>query len=86
MLVNNAGVAHYMPIADLPADKARELVHVKVVAPTMLIRAAVPGMVARGEGTIINVAGMIAFVVPAPQAQGCPVARSTPGRSRISWR
>lgn len=68
MLVNNAGVAHYMPIADLPADKARELVHVKVVAPTMLIRAAVPGMVARGAGTIINVAGMIAFSGPAPQA------------------
>jgi uncharacterized protein len=69
MLVNNAGVAHYMPIADLPADKARELVHVKVVAPTMLIRAAVPGMMARGAGTIVNVAGMIAFSGPAPQAQ-----------------
>ena len=69
MLVNNAGVAHYMPIADLPADKARELVHVKVVAPTMLIRAAVPGMVARGAGTIVNVAGMIAFSGPASQAQ-----------------
>jgi uncharacterized protein len=69
MLVNNAGVAHYMPIADLPADKARELVHVKVVAPTMLIRAAVPGMVARGAGTIVNVAGMIAFSGPAPQPQ-----------------
>jgi uncharacterized protein len=69
MLVNNAGVAHYMPIADLPADKARELVHVKVVAPTMLIRAAVPGMVARGAGTIVNVAGMIAFSGPAQQAQ-----------------
>jgi hypothetical protein len=65
MLVNNAGVAHYMPIAQLPADKARELTHVKVVAPTMLIRAAVPGMVARGSGTIINVAGMIAFSGPA---------------------
>ena len=69
MLVNNAGVAHYMPIAQLPADKAAELVHVKVVAPTMLVRAAVPRMVARGEGTIINVAGMIAFSGPAPQAQ-----------------
>jgi hypothetical protein len=69
MLVNNAGVAHYMPIVQLPADKARELVHVKVVAPTMLIRAAVPGMVARGEGTIINVSGMIAFSGPAAQAQ-----------------
>jgi len=69
MLVNNAGVAHYMPIAQLPADKARELVHVRVVAPTMLIRASVPGMLARGEGTIINVSGMIAFSGPAIQAQ-----------------
>src|SRR5580704_2073026 len=39
MLVNNAGVAHYMPFAELPADKASELVHVKVAAPTMLARA-----------------------------------------------
>jgi uncharacterized protein len=69
MLVNNAGVAHYMPIAELPADKARELAHVKTVAPTMLIRAAVPGMLSRGEGTIVNVSGMIAFSGPAPQAQ-----------------
>jgi uncharacterized protein len=67
MLVNNAGVAHYMPITQLPADKANELVHVKVVAPTMLVRAAVPGMIERGEGSIINVAGMIAFSGPAPQ-------------------
>jgi short-subunit dehydrogenase len=67
MLVNNAGVAHYMPLADLPAGKARELVNVKVLAPTMLTRAALPGMQARGEGTIINVAGMIAFSGPAPQ-------------------
>jgi uncharacterized protein len=65
MLVNNAGVAHYMPFAELPADKADELLHVKAVAPTMLARAAVPGMVARGEGTIINVSGMLAFSGPA---------------------
>lgn len=69
MLVNNAGVAHYMPMTDLPAAQARELVHVKVVAPTMLTRAALPGMVARGAGTIINVAGMIAFSGPAPSSQ-----------------
>jgi uncharacterized protein len=68
MLVNNAGVAHYMPLADLPADKARELAHVKVVAPTMLSRAVVGGMRARGEGTIVNVAGMIAFSGPAPSS------------------
>jgi uncharacterized protein len=69
MLVNNAGVAHYRPIADLSAEQARELIHVKVVAPTMLTRAAVPGMLARGGGTIVNVAGMIAFSGPAPSSQ-----------------
>lgn len=66
MLVNNAGVAHYMPFVDLPADKAGELLRVKVVAPTMLARAAAPGMVARGRGTIINVSGMLAFSGPVP--------------------
>jgi short-subunit dehydrogenase len=69
MLVNNAGVAHYMPLADLPADKARELMQVKIAAPTMLTRAAVPGMLSRGTGTIVNVAGMIAFAGPAPASQ-----------------
>jgi short-subunit dehydrogenase len=69
ILVNNAGVAHYMPFAELPADKAAELLHVKAVAPTMLARAAVPGMVARGEGTIINVSGMLAFSGPASLEQ-----------------
>ncbi|MFD7713166.1 SDR family NAD(P)-dependent oxidoreductase [Streptomyces sp. NPDC059786] len=68
MLVNNAGVAHYMPLAELPADKARELVHVKVVAPTLLARAAVAGMQERGEGQIVNVAGMIAFSGPADKS------------------
>lgn len=68
MLVNNAGVAHYMPMAELPAQKARELVQVKAVAPTMLTRAALPGMIARGAGTIVNIAGMLAFSGPAPAA------------------
>lgn len=66
MLVNNAGVAHYMPFIELPATKASELLHVKVVASTMLARAAAPGMVVRGEGTIINVSGMLAFGGSAP--------------------
>jgi short-subunit dehydrogenase len=68
VLVNNAGVAHYMPFVELPADKASELLHVKVIAPTMLSRTAAPGMVRRGEGSIINVAGMLAFSGPASLA------------------
>jgi short-subunit dehydrogenase len=68
MLVNNAGVAHYMPMATLPAETARELVHVKVLAPTMLTRAALAGMIERRDGVILNVAGMLAFSGPAPAA------------------
>lgn len=68
LLVNNAGVAHYMPLAELPADKAAELVGVKVLAPTLITRAAVGGMQERGAGTIVNVAGMIAFSGPAPSS------------------
>ncbi len=68
MLVTNAGVAHYMPMVDLSAQQARELVNVKVLAPTMLTRAALAGMIERRVGTIINVAGMIAFSGPAEAA------------------
>ncbi|WP_329455173.1 SDR family NAD(P)-dependent oxidoreductase [Streptomyces sp. NBC_01497] len=69
LLVNNAGVAHYMPLDELPAAKARELVTVKVLAPTLITRAAVAGMRQRERGAIINVAGMIAFSGPAPHSQ-----------------
>jgi len=57
-----------MPLAELPAGKAREVAYVKVLAPTMLTRAAVGGMQQRGEGTVVNVAGMIAFSGSAPSS------------------
>jgi short-subunit dehydrogenase len=68
MLINNAGVAHYMPFPDLPVAKAAELLHVKMAAPTLMARAVIPGMIERGAGTVLNVAGMLAFSGPAPAA------------------
>ncbi|MBJ7289907.1 SDR family NAD(P)-dependent oxidoreductase [Williamsia sp.] len=69
VLINNAGVAHYKAFTDLPDEQAAELVGVKVLAPTLLTRAVAPGMVARGSGQIVNVAGMIAFSGPATLEQ-----------------
>ena len=57
-----------MPLADLSADQARELAHIKNVAPMLLTHAALPGMLKRGEGTIVNIAGKIAFSGPAPSS------------------
>ena len=61
MLVNNAGLAHYMLFAELPADQARELVDLNAAAPVLMTRAAVTGMIARERGSIINVASLLAF-------------------------
>jgi len=66
LLINNAGVSHYMGFTDLPVEKASELLQVKVVAPTLLARNAAPGMMERKNGTIINVAGMLGFGATAP--------------------
>lgn len=61
LLVNNAALAHYMPFVDLPPDTARELIDLNVDAPVQLTRAVLPGMVARGEGAVVNVASLLAF-------------------------
>lgn len=61
MLVNNAGLAYYRPFSDLSAESARELVQLNVVAPMLLTRAVVPGMVERASGTVVNVASLLAF-------------------------
>jgi len=61
MLVNNAGLAYYMPFADLVAAKAAELVDLNVLAPVLLTQAVLPGMLDRSRGTIINVASLLAF-------------------------
>ena len=50
LLVNNAALAHYMPFAQLPAERARELVDLNVLAPVLLTRTVIPAMVERGHG------------------------------------
>jgi short-subunit dehydrogenase len=50
-----------MPFAQLPVERARELVDVNALAPVLLTRAVIPGMVERGRGAIINVASLLAF-------------------------
>jgi short-subunit dehydrogenase len=63
-LVNNAGFGAYMPFVALEPDRAEELIRVQVVAVTRLTRAALPGMIARGEGAVINVSSRLAFSGP----------------------
>jgi len=61
MLVNNAGFGGYQPFINLDPDKADDLISVQINAVTRLTRAALPQMVARGNGAIINVSSRFAF-------------------------
>lgn len=61
LLVNNAGFGGYMPFIELDPDKAEVLINLQVLAVTRLSRAALPGMIARGHGAIVNVSSRLAF-------------------------
>ncbi len=61
LLVNNAGFGGYMSFIELNPDKATELINLKVLAVTRLTRAALPGMLARAHGSIVNVSSRLAF-------------------------
>src|SRR6266536_2464587 len=69
LLVNNAGFGAYMPFIELDPDKAEELINVQVVAVMRLTHAALPGMLARGRGAIINISSRLAFSGPMGSTQ-----------------
>ena len=75
-LINCAGAGGYMPFVELPPNQAEDLVRLQVVAPTRLTRAALPGMIARGHGTVVNVSSGLAFSGALPAPQGAVYASS----------
>ena len=61
LLVNNAGFGTSGEFARLPLDRELEELDVNIRALVRLTRAALPPMVGRGRGGIINIASMGAF-------------------------
>jgi uncharacterized protein len=64
LLVNNAGFGGYGPFTELEPDFADRLIGIHVRAPMRLTRAALPGMVTRGHGAIVNIASLLALSGP----------------------
>ncbi|MCU0310569.1 MAG: SDR family oxidoreductase [Acidimicrobiales bacterium] len=65
LLVNNAGFGTSGPFAELDPEAEERMVAVNVVALQQLTRAALPGMLERGRGSVLNIAS-IASLVPMP--------------------
>lgn len=63
VLVNNAGFGSRGYFENLPIDAINNMMFVHNIAPAYLSRAALPSMIKRNRGVIINVSSMAAFTV-----------------------
>src|SRR5712691_10983160 len=59
MLVNNAGIASVAPLLNADVAKMDDMIALNITALTRLTYAAAPAFVARGAGTIINIASVV---------------------------
>ncbi|KAB8189554.1 3-hydroxybutyrate dehydrogenase [Nonomuraea phyllanthi] len=62
VLVNNAGIQRVSPIEEFDPDAFRTIHSIMLVAPFLLIRAALPGMYARGWGRVVNISSVHGLV------------------------
>nr|WP_310524434.1 SDR family oxidoreductase [Polymorphobacter sp.] len=61
VLVNNAGIGAPVPTWQADVDLMEQMIDVNVTALMRLSYAAAPGFVTRGQGTIINIASVVAI-------------------------
>jgi short-subunit dehydrogenase len=66
LLVNNAGLGDFMPFAESAWPRGESEIRVNVMAATRLTHAALPGMIRRGRGAVINVSSTAGFT-PCPR-------------------
>lgn len=61
VLINNAGIAMSGDLASADPDRLERMIRLNVLAPSRLALAAIPGFVARGRGTLINISSVLAL-------------------------
>lgn len=62
MLINNAGFGTSGKFFNINLEKQIEMINLHVIAGVRLCRAALPGMIANGHGSIINVSSIAAYI------------------------
>jgi short-subunit dehydrogenase len=67
VVVNNAGAGWIGVFADAPAARQLEIVDVNCRAVVGLTRAVLPGMIARGRGSVVQIASVAGFL-PGPRS------------------
>jgi citronellol/citronellal dehydrogenase len=70
ILVNNAAVTFFLPVADFPGRRYDLMFEVQVKAPFELSQRVLPGMRERGQGWILNISSIAAVHPAIPPVPG----------------
>ncbi len=68
ILVNNAGIQHTALVEDFPIDKWEKVIAINLSGAFFLMRAALPGMKAKGWGRVVNIASAHGLVASASKS------------------
>ena len=59
ILVNNAGIIKRIPMEEMKVEEFAEVIDIDLIAPFIVTKAVIPGMIRQGHGKIINVCSMM---------------------------
>lgn len=59
ILVNNAGIIKRIPMTEMSKSDFAQVIDIDLVAPFVVAKAVIPGMIKKGSGKIINVCSMM---------------------------
>ena len=59
ILVNNAGIIKRIPIEEMTVREFSDVINIDLIAPFIMSKAVIKGMIARGHGKIINMCSMM---------------------------
>ncbi|HUR94773.1 MAG TPA: SDR family oxidoreductase [Gemmatimonadales bacterium] len=71
LLVNNAGFGTTGSVAGAPPGQQEDMLRLHVLAPMRLTQAALPGLLARAQGAIVNVSSIASFMYSAGSVNYC---------------
>ena len=84
ILINNAGIQHTAPLADMPRDTWEDILAVNLSAAFYTMQAALPAMAARGYGRVINIASVHGLVASKDKAPYVAAKFGLVGLSRVA--
>jgi 3-hydroxybutyrate dehydrogenase len=84
ILVNNAGIQHVAKIVDFPEERWDQVIAINLSAAFHTTKAALPGMIARGWGRIINIASAHGLVASGEKAAYVTAKHGLVGLTKVT--